>query len=385
VYVLGIPWYVFYSRKNLKMSPEEAFALASRVTAHKMLSTGLGYSYLYKQCEAEYSTENITCWQDIENFNKEPSVEGYKDIYETYLTPSSDTMANVPDAMFSSAEAAMEKITKAVERVKSEIVISPYARIKTRDSQRHDNASNSYAERDNSSRYSDGDRRDESIRSVAMFDEEEPLPMSGAVVVGNNSPSTKRPSSVSGEEGGEGGSQDPTPRRSPSIHSSVSGQSIHLTPTVSVDESPSQPSPMRDSLPAGSNNSGNSSSTPDAHHLKEGIDPFATVSFAVTLSSTAGLSGTRTESQDFGSTTKRQSPQRIRGGGGSLSPAHNVWLAKKYYDAAVKSALAEGAHVLSKVQEEVLFLMERDTLARFKASHLFVEYVEAEPVLFQGS
>jgi len=142
---------------------------------------------------------------------------------------------------------------------------------------------------------------------------------------------------------------------------------------------------MRDSLPAGSNNSGNSSSTPDAHHLKEGIDPFATVSFAVTLSSTAGLSGTRTESQDFGSTTKRQSPQRIRGGGGSLSPAHNVWLAKKYYDAAVKSALAEGAHVLSKVQEEVLFLMERDTLARFKASHLFVEYVEAEPVLFQGS
>jgi len=53
------------------------------------------------------------------------------------------------------------------------------------------------------------------------------------------------------------------------------------------------------------------------------------------------------------------------------------------YTPAVKEALEECCHVLGLVQEEVLLLLEKDTLPRFKSSELFAEYVEAEPMLFR--
>jgi len=60
------------------------------------------------------------------------------------------------------------------------------------------------------------------------------------------------------------------------------------------------------------------------------------------------------------------------------------WLAKKYYNEAVQTALAQGIAILGQVQHEVLLLLEKDTLPRFKTSRWFVQYVEAEPLLFQG-
>jgi hypothetical protein len=61
--VVGGSYYGLYARFHMRLGPEEAFSLASRVTAEKMLATGLGYAYLLRQCEAEFSAENITCEQ----------------------------------------------------------------------------------------------------------------------------------------------------------------------------------------------------------------------------------------------------------------------------------------------------------------------------------
>lgn len=59
-------------------------------------------------------------------------------------------------------------------------------------------------------------------------------------------------------------------------------------------------------------------------------------------------------------------------------------LAKSHYTAKVKEVLQVGCgRVLETIQKEVLLLLEKDTLPRFKASPLFAQYVEAEPVLFQ--
>jgi hypothetical protein len=58
-------------------------------------------------------------------------------------------------------------------------------------------------------------------------------------------------------------------------------------------------------------------------------------------------------------------------------------LHKEHITPAVQEALTEAGEVLRVIQKELLLLLEKDTLPRFKTSPLFTEYVEAEPLLFQ--
>jgi len=67
----------------------------------------------------------------------------------------------------------------------------------------------------------------------------------------------------------------------------------------------------------------------------------------------------------------------------SNNKVKKVLLAKHQYTEPVKEALTQCTNILALVQKEVLLLLEKDTLPRFKASPLFAKYVEDEPLLFQ--
>jgi hypothetical protein len=77
-------------------------------------------------------------------------------------------------------------------------------------------------------------------------------------------------------------------------------------------------------------------------------------------------------------------PERSKGSSDSHSSSSLATrLPKDLYTPAVREALDEAGVVLKVIQKELLLLLEKDTLPRFKSSPLFLEYVEAEPLLFQ--
>jgi hypothetical protein len=46
----------------------------------EMLATKLGFAYMQRHCEEEFSVENILCWAEIEKFKRKTTVQGYQSI-----------------------------------------------------------------------------------------------------------------------------------------------------------------------------------------------------------------------------------------------------------------------------------------------------------------
>jgi len=327
-------YYFLYARHHLALSPEELFAISTKVTASRMLSTGIGYSYLYKQCEAEYSTENITCWQAIDNFAKDPTFEGFGDIYHSYLSVGAPQQANVPFHLFEESTTVYTKLMSAVEEAISAIEAAQRPRTPS-------TASTGGGGGDRDSLGGSGYRRDrDSIQSVNNnFNATGPLPadMNSSVTL------------AGGGGGGGGGSIDP-PQPPPLAERTSFRSSGPLSGGGGSGDSPT-----RNSI-SNSNDSPNHS--PQHSSSQKDISPKRRTTGGIEFSpnSTATLRTTKT----------RKSA-----------------LPKDKYSPAVKEAMEQGCRVLAMVQIEVLLLLEKDTLPRFKASDMFRQYVEAEPLLFQ--
>ena len=95
VYVAaGVAYYGIWGRRSTILSPEDKFALYVRITAERMLTSGLGYSYLHSFCVAEHSAENVEAWQAVQNLLSK-SIDGSSQAAEGNLLEKLKASAKV--------------------------------------------------------------------------------------------------------------------------------------------------------------------------------------------------------------------------------------------------------------------------------------------------